>query len=84
VESPPRPAAADRPVTLDLRTRAADVEHVGAALDALAADLRRLWAAALADGDFDEITRLAEASQAVHSAVIALRPDDVLIAPTEL
>jgi hypothetical protein len=70
--------------TPDQRTRAARIGHVSASLDALAADLRCLWASALEGGDFDEVTRLAEATQAVHCAVIALRPDPDVITPAIL
>jgi hypothetical protein len=48
---------------------------VAASLDAAAAELRELWSSALARGDFDEVTRLADASHAVHRALIALTTD---------
>jgi hypothetical protein len=71
------------PTTLDLRPEAAEAERISAALDGLAADLRGLWCHALEGGDFEEITRLAEAGHAVQCAVIALRADNVLVARTE-
>jgi hypothetical protein len=51
------------------------MRDIRAALDALAATLRVRWWSALDRGDFDEITRLVEASQAVHRAVVALTAD---------
>lgn len=46
-----------------------------AELDDLDRDLRAMRSAAFVKGDFDEITRLEAASQAVHVAAISLRGD---------
>jgi hypothetical protein len=73
---------AGAPAMVDLTVGAAEAERISAALDGLAGDLRELWCAALERRDFDEITRLAEASQALQCAVIALRADNALIART--
>jgi hypothetical protein len=62
---------------VDRRTSPADMRDIRAALDALAATLRARWWSALERGDFDEITRLVEASQAVHRAVVALTADSL-------
>jgi hypothetical protein len=52
--------------------RAADLGAIRADLDALALKLRSVWSSAMEEGDFEEVTRLVEASHAVHRAVIAL------------
>jgi hypothetical protein len=70
-----RPAA---PISLDLRRRALSLGEAGSALEALASDLRALWTSALKRGDFNEITRLVEASHAIHRAAIALRTDSLI------
>jgi hypothetical protein len=62
-------------LVIDLRATAADLDDVQARLDQLAADLAALSAAAMSGGDFDQITRLIEASQAVQRAVLSLRAD---------
>jgi hypothetical protein len=36
-----------------------------------------LWSSTLERGDFEEVTRLVEASHAVHCAVVALSPDSL-------
>jgi hypothetical protein len=66
---------ADRRV--DRPAQSADVGLVRAELDAAAGELAGLWSSAFERGDFDEISRLVEASQAVHCAVIALTTDRV-------
>jgi hypothetical protein len=63
-----RPTRGDR---VDLRAIRAD-------LDTLASELRALWSSALEDGDFDEVTRVVEASHAVHRAAVALTPDNLV------
>ena len=67
-----------RPVDVNLAAAVLDVGAIGAALEVLASDLRSLWSSALGHGDFDEITRIIEASHAVHRAVIALRADTLI------
>ena len=67
-----------RPVDVDRPAPVLDVGAIGAALEVLASDLRVLWSSALGHGDFDEITRVIEASHAVHRAVIALRADTLI------
>jgi hypothetical protein len=54
------------------------IDAIGASLDTLAADLRALCSAALESGDFNEVTRLVEASHAVHRAALALDTDAVI------
>jgi hypothetical protein len=67
-------------LVIDLRANALDLGDVQARLDQLAADLTVLAEAAMTGGDFDEITRLVEASQALQRAVLALRVDDAAVA----
>lgn len=62
-------------LVIDLRAAAIDLAELQLRLDQLAADLTLLTSAAMATGDFDEITRLIEASQAVQRAVLSLRAD---------
>jgi hypothetical protein len=54
-----------------------DVE-VGAVLELLATELRHLWATALQGGNVAQVTRLVEASHAVHRAEVALTPDSLV------
>lgn len=49
------------------------------ALDALSSQINVLWSSALARQDFDEVTRIVEASHAIHRAALALEIDDDLI-----
>jgi hypothetical protein len=63
-----------------VRQRAVDIEQVGATLDAVAVDLRRLWTSALAHGETSEVTRLVEAGHAVHDAIVALTADGFIAA----
>lgn len=65
-------------IHIDLAEPVVDVADVRAALDMLASDLRSLWSSAIAHGDFDEITRVVEASHAIHRAAIALRADSLI------
>lgn len=67
-----RLACLDGRIDVDLRMPALDVSRIQASLDRLFAELRTLWSSALEQGDFEEITRLVEASHAVHRAGIAL------------
>jgi hypothetical protein len=67
-------------LVIDLRASALELDDVQARLDQLAADLAVLTAAAMSGGDFDEITSLIEASQAVQRAVLSLRVDDAAVA----
>jgi hypothetical protein len=60
--------------------RTADLGAIRADLDTVALQLRALWSSALEDGDFEEVTRLVEASHAVHRAVVALSPDSLVSA----
>jgi hypothetical protein len=62
-------------LVIDLRAETIDLAEVQHRLDELAADLSILSSAAMDTGDFDEITRLIEASQAVQRAVLSLRED---------
>lgn len=60
--------------------RAADLGAIRADLETLALELRALWPSALEDGDFEEVTRLVEASHAIHRAVVALSSDSLVSA----
>jgi len=62
---------------IDLRTGAMDVGEVQALLEEIAAELSILSSTAMSSGDFAEITRLVEAAQAVHLALVSLREDKV-------
>jgi hypothetical protein len=64
---------ADR--SADHAARSADLALVRVNLETVANALARLWSSALDRGDFDEITRLVEASHAVHLAVVSLTAD---------
>jgi hypothetical protein len=66
--------------TIDLRQPAVGVGEIRTVLDTVAADLRHLWLSAIERGDFAEITRLVEASHAVHRAALALTADGVITA----
>lgn len=55
-----------------------DLATVQEQLDVVAAQLRDLWAAVMATGDRERVTRLVEASHGVHRASIALRPDTLV------
>ena len=65
------------------RTRAVrvtpDLSAICADLDTLGAELQVMWRSALEGGDFEEVTRLVEASHAVYRAVIALSPESVTV-----
>ena len=63
---------------VDRRASPADMRDIRAALDALAAKLGARWSSAVERGDFDEVTRLVEASYAVHRAVVALTADGLV------
>ena len=65
---------------LDRQTSPADTSDISAALGALAVELGARWPSALERGDFDEISQLAEASKAVHRAVVALTADGQVLA----
>jgi hypothetical protein len=69
-----------RPNAVDLRASSAGIDRVAATLDRVAGELRSLWSSALGRADSKEITRLVEASHAVHRAVNALRADEVIAA----
>jgi hypothetical protein len=58
-------------------TRPPELDDIRAELETLARALRALWSSTFERGDFDEITRLVEASHAVHRAVVALSPDSL-------
>lgn len=62
---------------VELRAGAMDVGEVQALLEEIAAELSILSSTAMTSGDFDEITRLVEAAQAVHLALVSLREDQV-------
>ncbi len=55
-----------------------EVDSLTSRLDAVADDLRDMWSAAVTEREFDEVTRLVEASHAVHRAVVALRADHLI------
>jgi hypothetical protein len=58
-----------------------DLDHlddVEVHLEAAAAELRAQWATALLTGDFSTIDRIAEASHAVHRALVALQTDGLV------
>ena len=69
----PHLPAAEEPDELDLRPRA-DLARIEIALQVLSEELGLLFADAVSAGDFEAITRIGEADQAVARAVIALRP----------
>jgi hypothetical protein len=73
---------ADRASAIDLAEPSARVASadIAEALCEVASELRSLWSSAVERGDFDEITRLVEASHAVHRAVIALTTDRFIAA----
>ncbi|HEY8524683.1 MAG TPA: hypothetical protein VIL48_06965 [Acidimicrobiales bacterium] len=48
------------------------VDEIRAGLASVAEQLRALWSVALEQGDFDEITRIVDASHAVERALVAL------------
>jgi len=60
-------------------SRPPEVEDIRDELEALACALRALWSSTLERGDFEEVTRLVEASHAVHCAVVALSPDSLVL-----
>jgi len=60
-------------------SRPPEVEDIRDELEALACALRALWSSTLERGDFEEVTRLVEASHAVHGAVVALSPDSLVL-----
>lgn len=61
------------PLHLDLDEAAARRARCLAELDAVDRELRAMWSDAFVKSDFDEITTLVAASQAVHRAAVALR-----------
>lgn len=52
-------------------------QHVLELLDEAARDVQDLWTSALAEGDFDRVTALSDAGQALHRALLALRYERV-------
>lgn len=62
-----------RPLQLDLDEAAARRARCLSELDDVDRELRAMWSDAFVKADFDEITRLVAASQAVHRAAVALR-----------
>jgi hypothetical protein len=56
------------------------VGELRADLDTLADKLRGLWSSALERGDFDEISRLVDASHAIHRAAVALSAERAVLA----
>jgi hypothetical protein len=56
-------------------SRLPELDDIRAELETLARALRALWSSTLERGDFEEVTRIAEASHAVHRAVVAFSPD---------
>jgi hypothetical protein len=55
-----------------------DLNEIRIALEVLSAELRSQWTSALERGHFNDVTRLAEASHAVHRAALALTSDSVV------
>jgi hypothetical protein len=55
--------------------RPPELDDIRAELETLARALRALWSSTLERGDFEEVTRVVEASHAVHRAVVAVSPD---------
>jgi hypothetical protein len=62
----------------DLLHLGMDTNEIRIALDILAAELRSQWSSALERGHFNDVTRLAEASHALHRAALALTSDSVV------
>jgi hypothetical protein len=56
-------------------SRPPELDDIRAELETLAGALRALWSSTLERGDFEEVTRIVEASHAVHRAVVAVSPD---------
>ena len=56
-------------------SRPPELDDIRAELETLARALRALWSSTLERGDFEEVTRIVEASHAVHRAVVAVSPD---------
>jgi hypothetical protein len=56
-------------------SRPPELDDIRAELETLARALRALWSSTLQRGDFEEVTRIVEASHAVHRAVVAFSPD---------
>lgn len=69
---------------VDLRVGAMDVCEVQVLLKEIAGELSILSSTAMTSGDFDEITRLVEAAQAVHRALVSLREDEPQPAQTRV
>jgi hypothetical protein len=65
-------------VPIDEIDAALGAEALASRLEGVADDLRTLWSAATERREFAEVTRLVEASHAVHRAVIALRSEPVI------
>lgn len=65
-------------IEIDLR-EGVDLTQITMALDALSSQINALWSSALAQGDFDDVTRIVEAGHAIHRAALALKADDTLI-----
>jgi hypothetical protein len=68
------------PVRIDVRDPS--LATILASLEAVAGDLRTLWAAAVERSDFAEVTRLVGASHAVHRALLTLGEQPVIAAGT--
>jgi hypothetical protein len=58
-----------------VHTRPFELDDIRAELETLAHALRASWSSTLERGDFEEVTRIVEASHAVHRAVVAVSPD---------
>jgi hypothetical protein len=59
-------------------SRSPELDDIRAELETLARALRALWSSTLERGDFEEVTRIVEASHAVHRAVVAVSPGSQL------
>lgn len=62
-------------------SRPPELDDIRAELETLARALRELWSSTLERGDFEEVTRIVEASHAVHRAVVAVSPDSPMPEP---
>jgi len=60
---------------VDLRPPSSDLDDVRAVLDGVDRQLRAMWSSALERGEFREIDRLLEASQALQRVAVALAAD---------
>lgn len=60
-------------------SRSPGVAEICAELDTLAGRLCGMWSSAMGQGDFDEVTRVVEATHAVQRAIVALCPNGPML-----